>query len=92
MNPRRSGRSRSYALDAQGRVLVVLARPTDTGAVEKSFRNLVQVRVSYAGGLGTYDVLLADRIVVTTEALDALEGVAAGSPAATSETKASERS
>ena len=54
------------ALKVEGRILLVLAQPTDTGAVEKSFRNLVHVRVSYAGGLGTYDVLLADRIVVTT--------------------------
>jgi len=80
------------ALQVEGRILVVLAQPSETGAVEKSFRNLVQVRVSYAGGLGTYDVLLADRIVVTTEALDALEGVAAGWPAATAETGAGERS
>jgi large subunit ribosomal protein L4 len=80
------------ALQVEGRILVVLAQPSETGAVEKSFRNLVHVRVSYAGGLGTYDVLLADRIVVTTEALDALEGAAAGSPAATAETGAGERS
>ncbi|TMK90467.1 MAG: 50S ribosomal protein L4, partial [Actinobacteria bacterium] len=79
------------ALQVEGRILVVLARPSETGAVEKSFRNLVHVRVSYAGGLGTYDVLLADRIVVTTEALDALEGVAAGSPAAAAEAEAGER-
>jgi len=75
----------------EGRILVVLAQPSETGAVEKSFRNLVHVRVSYAGGLGTYDVLLADRIVVTTEALDVLEGVAAGSPAAAAEAEAGER-
>ena len=61
------------ALQAEGRVLLVLARPTDTGAIEKSFRNLEQVRVAYAGGLGTYDVLLADRIVLTAGAIDALE-------------------
>jgi large subunit ribosomal protein L4 len=65
------------ALDLDGRVLVVLARPTDTGALEKSFRNLEHVRVAYAGGLGTYDVLLADRVVITIDAIDALEGVAA---------------
>jgi len=79
------------ALQVEGRILVVLAQPSETGAVEKSFRNLVHVRVSYAGGLGTYDVLLADRIVVTTEALDVLEGVAAGSPAAAAEAEAGER-
>ncbi len=62
------------ALEVEGRVLLVLAGPTDTGAVEKSFRNLEHVRVAYAGGLGTYDVLLADRVVITTEAIDALEG------------------
>ena len=44
----------------------------------------------YAGGLGTYDVLLADRIVMTTDALDALEGVSA--PAASAETEAGEGS
>ncbi len=50
------------------------AQPTDDGAVEKSFRNLADVRVAYAGGLGTYDVLWADKVLVTTAALDALEG------------------
>jgi large subunit ribosomal protein L4 len=65
------------ALDVFGRVLLVLARPTDSGAVEKSFRNLELVRVAYAGGLGTYDVLLADKVVLTIDALDALEGVVA---------------
>jgi large subunit ribosomal protein L4 len=62
------------ALELDGKVLVVLAQPTDDGAVEKSFRNLADVKVSYAGGLGTYDVLWADRVLVTTSALDALEG------------------
>ena len=33
------------ALSVEGRILLVLAQPTDTGAVEKSFRNLVHVRV-----------------------------------------------
>ena len=65
------------ALDVDGRVLVVLAAPTDTGAIEKSFRNLEHVRVTYAGGLGTYDILLADRVVITTDAVDALEDVRA---------------
>jgi len=63
------------ALGLDGRVLIVLDAPTDTGAAEKSFRNLEQVRVTYAGGLGTYDVLLADRVVITADAIDALEGV-----------------
>ena len=62
------------ALGLDGRVLVVLARPTDDGAPEKSFRNLADVKVAYAGGLGTYDVLRADRVLLTGDALDALEG------------------
>jgi large subunit ribosomal protein L4 len=62
------------AFELEGRILVVLREPTPTGAVEKSFRNLPRVRLAYAGGLGTYDVLLADRVLVTTAALDALEG------------------
>jgi large subunit ribosomal protein L4 len=67
------------ALGVEGRVLLVLARPTDSAAVERSFRNLEHVRIAYAGGLGTYDVLLADRVVITADAIDALEG--AGAPA-----------
>jgi large subunit ribosomal protein L4 len=61
------------SLELQGKVLIVLPAPTDDGAVEKSFRNIARVRITYAGGLGTYDVLRADRIVFTTDALDALE-------------------
>jgi large subunit ribosomal protein L4 len=57
-----------------GRILVVLPSPTPSGAVEKSFRNLPNVRLAYAGGLGVYDVLLADRILLTPECLDVLEG------------------
>jgi large subunit ribosomal protein L4 len=62
------------ALELTGRVLVVLPEPTDGFAVEKSFRNMPMVRVAYARGLGTYDVLLADRVLFTDAALDALEG------------------
>ena len=62
------------AFELEGRILVLLREPTATGAVEKSFRNLPKVRVAYAGGLGTYDLLLADRVLVTSAALDALEG------------------
>jgi large subunit ribosomal protein L4 len=61
------------ALGVDGRILLVLAEPTDSGAVEKSFRNLEGVRVVYAGGVGTYDVLLADRVVITAAAVDTLE-------------------
>ncbi|MEZ0234671.1 MAG: 50S ribosomal protein L4 [Actinomycetota bacterium] len=62
------------ALELSGKVLVVLAEPTGDGAAEKSFRNLTDVKVAYAGGLGTYDVLWADRVLLTDDALDALEG------------------
>ncbi len=58
------------ALDLEGAVLLVIPGPDE--AVEKSFRNLPQVKVDYPGNLSTYDVLYADRVVFTTEALDAL--------------------
>jgi len=58
----------------EGRILVVVPSPTPDGAVEKSFRNLDGVRVSYAGALAVYEVLAADRIVVTVATLDVLEG------------------
>ncbi len=61
------------ALELDGKILVVLPEPTDDGAAEKSFRNLRRVRVAYAGGLGTYDLLRADRVLFTAAALDALE-------------------
>jgi large subunit ribosomal protein L4 len=64
------------ALGLDGKVLVILPQPTEDGAIEKSFRNLRHVRVAYAGGLGTYDLLWADRVLFTADALDALEGVA----------------
>ncbi len=65
------------ALGLEGRVLLVLPAPTASGAVEKSFRNMPMVRICYAKGLGTYDVLLADHVVFTGEALDSLGGAAA---------------
>jgi len=61
------------ALELTGLILVVLDAPTDSGAVEKSFRNLSNVKVAYAGGLGVYDLLRADRVLITIAALDVLE-------------------
>src|SRR6185503_9420208 len=58
----------------EGKILLILRQPTDNGAVEKSFRNLRGVRVAYAGGLGVYELIAADKVVLTTDALDALEG------------------
>jgi len=60
------------ALGLEGRVLVVIARPDE--AMEKSFRNLPHVKVDFPGNLSTYDVLFADRVLLTTEALDVLAG------------------
>ncbi len=60
------------ALGLEGRVLMVLAGPDE--AVEKSFRNLRNVKVDFPRNLSTYDVLNADRVLFTVEALDALGG------------------
>jgi ribosomal protein L4 len=62
------------ALGCDGRVLLVLAQPSEASVIEKSVRNLQMVKVAYARGIGTYDVLLADHVVFTGEALDALTG------------------
>jgi large subunit ribosomal protein L4 len=72
------------ALEVSGKVLLVLPEPSETGSVEKSFRNLVGVRIAYAGGLGVYEVVAADRVLLTQAALDSLEGVPASEPAARS--------
>lgn len=60
------------ALGLSGNILVVLPRPD--AWVERAFRNLPDVRVSYAGSLSVYEVLYADRVLLTGEAVDALEG------------------
>ena len=43
-------------------------------AVEKSFRNLPEVKIVYPGNLSTYDLLEADRVLFTSGALDLLTG------------------
>jgi large subunit ribosomal protein L4 len=63
------------ALELEGAILVVIPGPDE--AVEKSFRNLPQVKIDYPANLSTYDVLYADRVVFTTEALD---GLSRGAP------------
>lgn len=68
------------SFELAGRILLVLPAPTRSGAVERSFRNLPNVKIAYAGGLGTYDVLLADRVLFTGEAIDRLTGPKGSSP------------
>jgi large subunit ribosomal protein L4 len=60
------------ALGLDGHVLLVLAGPDE--AVEKSFRNLPNVKIEYPGNISTYDVLYADKLLFTAEALDVLGG------------------
>jgi large subunit ribosomal protein L4 len=60
------------ALGLGGRILLVLPSPSDDGAVEKSFRNLPQVRIAYARSLGVYEIIAADRVVFTQASIDAL--------------------
>ncbi len=71
------------ALELHGRVLVVIGRPNE--AVEKSFRNLPFVKIDYPGNLSTFNLLAADRVLFTTEALDALVTGTAETPAAGNE-------
>src|SRR5947208_8527336 len=62
------------ALELRGRVLLVLLQPDE--AVEKSFRNLPEVKIDYPGNLSTFDVLAADRVLFTGASLDLLTGEA----------------
>ena len=64
-------------LELGGKVLLVLPEPSDSGAVERSFRNIRDVRVAYARSLGVYEVIAADHLVLTEGALDVVEGVPA---------------
>jgi large subunit ribosomal protein L4 len=60
------------ALGLDGKVLVVTARPDD--AIERSFRNLGHVKLDHPGNLSTYDLLVADRVLFTGDALDLITG------------------
>jgi large subunit ribosomal protein L4 len=59
------------SLEVLGRILVILPGPEET--VELSFRNLPHVKVDYPGNLSTYDVLLADWLVFTKDAIEAVK-------------------
>ncbi|MDQ3991838.1 MAG: 50S ribosomal protein L4 [Actinomycetota bacterium] len=59
------------SLDLHGRILVVLTGPDEV--VEKSFRNLPDAKIDYVGQLSTYDVLYADFLLFTREALEAMK-------------------
>jgi len=60
------------ALELDGRVLLVL--PEGDEVIEKSFRNLAWIKVTYPRNLSTYDLLRADRVLFTTGSLDMLTG------------------
>ncbi|MGH2683338.1 MAG: 50S ribosomal protein L4 [Actinomycetota bacterium] len=59
------------SLGTYGNVLLVLAEPDEL--VEKSFRNLPEVKIVYPGNLATYDVLYADWLLFTKAALEVIK-------------------
>jgi large subunit ribosomal protein L4 len=59
------------SLDIEGLVLLVLAGRDEV--VEKSFRNLTNVKVVFPGNLATHDVLYADWVLFTKDALEAVK-------------------
>lgn len=59
------------ALELQGKVLIVLPEPNE--AVELSFRNLQEAHIAFSGGLAVWELIAADRVLMTTTALDKLE-------------------
>jgi large subunit ribosomal protein L4 len=56
-------------------VLVVLGSEDEVNWV--SLRNLPQVHLLEAGQLNTYDVLVSDEVIFTTDALDEFLGIKA---------------
>lgn len=59
------------SLGTYGNVLLVLSEPDEL--VEKSFRNLPEVKIVYPGNLATYDVLYADWLLFTRVALEGIK-------------------
>jgi large subunit ribosomal protein L4 len=69
----------------EGRILVVLDPGSETSqTVDRAFRNLDRAAFSLGGSLGTYDVLVADHVIFTSEAFEAYvgRGVATAPPSA----------
>jgi large subunit ribosomal protein L4 len=60
------------ALGLDGKVLVVIAGPDED--IERSFRNIPNVKLDFPGNLSTYDLLYADRVLFTGGALDLITG------------------
>ena len=71
------------ALGTEGRVLVVLSRDDVNAA--KSFANLPEVHVLEAGQLNTYDVLVSDYVVFTSQSLPGNQAGADETPASAPE-------
>jgi large subunit ribosomal protein L4 len=59
------------SLGTFGNVLLVLAEPDEV--IEKSFRNLAEVKIVYPGNLAIYDVLYADWVLFTRGALEVMK-------------------
>jgi large subunit ribosomal protein L4 len=59
------------SIKAHGLVLLVL--PERDEIVEKSFRNLANVRIAFPGNLGAYEAVYADWVVFTTPAIEAVK-------------------
>jgi len=59
------------ALELEGRVLLVVADRDEN--MEKSFRNLPNVKIDHPRNLSTFDTLYADFLVFTKEALEAVK-------------------
>ncbi|MDQ3952869.1 MAG: 50S ribosomal protein L4 [Actinomycetota bacterium] len=56
----------------EGRILVVLEADAESSVpVDRAFRNLGRAAFSLGSALGTYDVLVADHVVFTSDAFDA---------------------
>ena len=59
------------AIDAPRRVLVVLGSHNEM--LEKSARNIPEVRLTLAGNLSVRDIIGADTVIVTRDAIEHIE-------------------
>ena len=60
------------AAGIEGRILIVLDAGSDSStAVDRAFRNLDKAAFSLGSSLGTYDVLVADHVIFTSDSFDA---------------------
>ena len=89
-SPRRSGRRAAGRAGPEGQRAASCCPSPPRTARSRSPSATCEARVAYAGGLGTYELLWADRVLFTAAALDRLDERRSDAPSTAAETEGDE--